>query len=211
MIFLIPFAKYWLFNIMDTGRNVKIIVVGDNNVGKTHLLEKYLSNTFTENKTLTICDFYVKNIFHNEKYIKFYIWDTNGQERFRSVIETFYRNTNFALVVFDLTNKKSFDNVTYWLTKLKEKCNDANCICILMGSKNDLKHSRCVNQSDIDTIIKTHNVKYFETSAKENENIDALFEYIVTLCESNMYEINTKNSIKFKKEKKCRQCKYSCF
>ena len=154
---------------------VKSILIGDTCVGKTSLVNRLLKNSFKEESNVTIgVEFNVKYFEFDGRVVKLQLWDTAGQEIFRSITTNYFRNTVIAFLVFDLTNKRTFNNCKYWIETLKEICGDKTTI-VLLGNKNDLKSSIEVERKDIEKFADEENIIYYETSAKENFKISQAF------------------------------------
>ena len=156
---------------------LKLIVLGDQFSGKSSILRRYKNNDFILNNYSTIgVDFIISDVNHNNNEYKLHIWDTSGQEKFNSIITSYYRNIAVAILVFDLTNLKSFYNLKKWLTNIEYYCNKDVTIKLL-GNKCD--QIKSVSQRDINLLCKDYNIDYFEVSAKDNINIDSVFNNIV--------------------------------
>ena len=154
--------------------NLKILLIGDSTVGKTSILFRYINDEFPECYMSTIgVEYKIKALIINGKKVNLRIWDTSGQERYRSITQNFYRNANGILFVFDITNKESFNNIKIWLTD-SENC-ETKVTKILIGNKIDLKDERKVDMEAIEKFAEKKEMKYFETSAKEGINIDEIF------------------------------------
>lgn len=153
----------------------KTILVGDSNVGKTSLLNKFIYNKFNNTYDVTIgVDLESINLNINDKVIKLQIWDTTGQERFRSIVSSYFRNCAIAFIVFDVENKESFDNAcTYWYSKLREKCNK-NIRLILVGNKCD-SFRRVITEQEVSNRATKLQIDYIEISCKNDINIEKLF------------------------------------
>ena len=152
---------------------IKILLVGDSSVGKTCILLRYSENKFQEQFLSTIgLDFKVKHMVIEDKPIKLQVWDTAGQEQYRTITKSFLRGADGILLVFDLTNQTSFDMVTEWMNSIKENASSTVDI-FLIGNKCDL--DRVVTQDKIDDFQKANNVQYFETSACTGFNIQETF------------------------------------
>lgn len=108
------------------------------------------------------------------KIVKFQVWDTAGQERYRSITQGYYREANGVVLIFDITSKQTFINVSNWINELKQKTEKVKII--LVGNKSDLADIRTVKQEDAAQYAKKIGVKYFETSAKESINILEVFK-----------------------------------
>ena len=115
-----------------------------------------------------------KNIQLKDKIIRIQIWDTAGQESFRSITRSYYKNSTCAFIVYDITFKKTFDNVIIWLNECRDMCYKNILIC-LIGNKIDLEDKREVTFEDGENFAKENNLLFFETSAKNGNNINEIF------------------------------------
>ena len=159
---------------------LKLLLLGDSSVGKTSILLKYISNKFDESSISTVgVDYMDKIIDYNKFKIKLQIWDTSGEEKFRTITKNFYRNADGLLVVFDLTKKESYDHIKSWINEAKE--NNDKLKTILIGNKLDLKDERIVAIDVAKQFAEKNNLKYIETSAKDGTNINELFQAIIDL------------------------------
>ena len=188
---------------------ISISLYGESDVGKTCICYSFLGLEFLDEHLSTVG--IEKNNAEIEiesgETVKLKIWDTAGQERFRSISFNSLRKSNGCIVVFDLTEKSSFEKVTEWLKKIRE--NMPKIPIALFGNKNDLPN-RKVTQEEIDELCKRENLIYFETSAKENKGIKEGFIKISTLACENLGKEdsvergqNLKKDNKNKKKKKC--------
>ena len=161
-------------------RNViKIGMLGDSKVGKTAICNTFMNIEFTDNALSTIgmekLESQIK--LKNGEYIKLVLWDTAGQERFHSLALKTIRTVQGVCVVFDFTCRKSFENVTRWLTEIRENLNNA-CI-ILFGNKCDIEEEKWeVTREEAIKLAKDNNLPFFETSAKLNKGIKEGFDNI---------------------------------
>ena len=158
----------------------KIITVGNSGVGKTSIIKRYIYNTFEDNTLSTVgLDFLLKTItLKNEKEIKLKLIDTGGQEKFRSLSKTYFRNAEGVLFVFALNNEQSFIEIKDWIKMFQDAHNgNPNIPKFLVGNKCDLNEKN-IKQNDIDDFAKDNNLKYVETSAKDNILITELFQEI---------------------------------
>jgi len=152
----------------------KVAIIGDSGAGKSALMVRKCEGEYNEAFISTIgVDFRYQTIPVDKKTIKLQIWDTAGQERFRTITAAYYRNNDVVLIVYDVSNRASFDHVAYWI----EECNRRNnrkYLAFLIGTKCDTNDRRVTTQEGID-FAKKYNLPYFETSAKTGEGVDAAF------------------------------------
>ena len=155
----------------------KLILIGNSGVGKSCILQRYMKHTFEEQYKCTIgVDFLMKTVTINNKTVKLQLWDTAGQEKYKSMVSSYYRGANVALIVFDLTSHESFDSLPLWIENYYKNGPDQKNI-ILIGNKKDLVEERKVTEEEAKIFSETNNMIYFETSAKDGDNIDYLFNY----------------------------------
>ncbi len=153
----------------------KIIVIGDSNVGKTCLLKCYSNRIFSDNYTCTIgVDLLTKSVVINENLIKLQLWDTAGMEKYKHITRSYYRGAHAAIICFDLTNKNSFNSLTRWMKEYSSYHNTNN-IYVIVGNKSDLIDERDVSNEDIIEFVERNKCIYFQTSAKNGDNVDSLF------------------------------------
>jgi small GTP-binding protein len=155
----------------------KLILIGNSGVGKSSILNRYMNKTFEESYKCTIgVDFLMKSIEINGKTVKLQLWDTAGQEKYKSMVASYYRGANVALVVFDITSHESFDSLPLWIENYYKNGPEQKNI-ILIGNKKDMIEERQVTQEEAELFSQTNNMIYFETSAKDGDNIDYVFTY----------------------------------
>ncbi|CAB3402191.1 unnamed protein product [Caenorhabditis bovis] len=158
----------------------KLLIIGDSGVGKSSLLLRFADNTFSENYITTIgVDFKIRTMDIDGQKIKLQIWDTAGQERFRTITSTYYRGTHGVVVVYDVTNGESFGNVKRWLLEIENNCDTVQKV--LVGNKCEAESQRVVLESDARSYADSMNIKFFETSAKEDRNVEPMFQCITRL------------------------------
>lgn len=158
----------------------KLLIIGDSGVGKSSLLLRFADNTFSGNYITTIgVDFKIRTIEVDGERVKLQIWDTAGQERFRTITSTYYRGTHGVIVVYDVTNGDSFANVKRWLHEIDQNCDVVNRI--LVGNKNDDPERKVVLTEDAQRFADQMGIQLFETSAKENINVEEMFNAITRM------------------------------
>lgn len=187
----------------------KLIIIGDTNVGKTCILKKYVNDQFDENNSSTIgVEFLLKDVVIDSTLIKLQIWDTAGQEIFRSVTQTYYRSANGAIVVFDITNEDSFNHLSEWIKDFIDNTGVNNII--IVGNKSDLNNERKVQNEAGKDYAKTQDLQYFETSAKNGDNIESAFEFIAKMIYKKQKRENTAVPIIIKDNKNNKNDKRWC-
>lgn len=158
----------------------KLVVVGDSGVGKSNLLSKYVSNSFSENSKATIgVDLSTKVLRIEGKTVQNQIWDTAGQDRFRAITSAYYRNAVGAVIVFDLTKPKTFENLAKWLREVRENA-EPDINVMIIGNKSDLTGAREVKPETIDDFVTQNRLTYLETSALNGSNVARAFETLIT-------------------------------
>mmetsp|Transcript_9136 Transcript_9136/g.14051 ORF Transcript_9136/g.14051 Transcript_9136/m.14051 type:complete len:217 (-) Transcript_9136:276-926(-) len=154
---------------------VKIIIIGNSGVGKTALLHQYVSGQFIQEHKSTIgADFHTSELVIDNKTITLQIWDTAGQERFQSLGNAFYRGADACILVYDIADRKSFDDLDDWRTKFMNQAsieNREDYPFLLLGNKSDLEQQRQVQRSDGQSYAQSNSMKFYETSAKTGDNI----------------------------------------
>ena len=153
----------------------KLIFLGDQNVGKSSILNRFLNDTFIEEYQATIgLDFQSKNVQIDNQDIHLLLYDTAGQEKFRSLIPMYTRDADIILLVYDITNKESFVNLSLWLKDLTNINFDEAIICIV-ANKIDLNEKRVVNLEEGEKFAEEHDFIFQEISAKTGEGFSELF------------------------------------
>ncbi|OHS95311.1 small GTP-binding protein [Tritrichomonas foetus] len=192
--------------------SLKVVVVGDSGVGKTCLLIRYVRDVFDEESQPTLgVEFMTKIVATDRHRIQLQLWDTAGQELFRSVTRGYYRGSAGALLVFDLTNRDSFENIGRWLQDIRDVAR-SDVVTLLIGNKSDKAgDQRAVSTEEAQEFAKAHNMQYFETSAKTGTNIAESIEACVAVIEKNVddgaYEVTPNNdNIDFPQEQPNKSC-----
>jgi len=154
----------------------KIMLLGEPEVEKTVLAQKFCFDLFNPSERLVIgVDFYVKTIKLLGKKIKLQIWDVGGEERFRFLLSTYCLGANAAMIIYDITNSKTLDQISEWTKIVREKANDIPIM--LVGNKLDLEESRKLNREEGIEIVKKYNLStYSEISTKTGQNVEKSFE-----------------------------------
>ncbi|MEX2721628.1 MAG: GTP-binding protein [Candidatus Wukongarchaeota archaeon] len=164
---------------MSKGKNdvaflFKVIVVGDAATGKTAVTMRWATGTFSESYRMTIgVDFAVKIVEADGKKVKLSVWDTAGQERFSHIRPMYFRGARGSIIVYDVTNKKSFENVGHWLEEVKKHCD--RIPLLLVGNKVDLEVQREVTTREGEGLAEKLGIPFFETSAKTGEVVTKCF------------------------------------
>jgi small GTP-binding protein len=161
---------------------LKILVIGESAVGKSCLLLRYTEDRFQETFMATIgVDFKTKYLRIDDTPVKLQIWDTAGQEKFRSITKAYYRGAHGILVVFDISRRDTFNQTKVWIDSIRDSSGDANPIdVILIGNKCDLE--RQVPRDEAEALAKQFQIEYFETSAKESTNVETAFRTLATMA-----------------------------
>ena len=155
----------------------RICLIGNICVGKTSLLARYADNSFKESYANTIgVDFRVITLKYKDIIAKVHIWDTAGNERFKSITINYYRSSHGFIYVYDITSKESFENLDIWINLTNENCG-TNAINFLVGNKSDLEKEREVTKEEGEEFAKKYDLIFIETSAKNNDNVGKLFEF----------------------------------
>ena len=192
------------YNIIPT---FKISIVGDSSIGKSCLIYRYVENKFDDFSLPTVgLDFFSKKInIHGEEY-KLHIFDMAGQERFRSIVTSYYRRNNGIILAFDITNKESFDNLKRWVSEI-DKYSDTNVCLVLIGTKLDMGEKREVFYSDAMDYANCLKINYYEVSSKDNINVEKIFIDLVGQIKLILeIKTETEKSIKLNSVRKSKYC-----
>ncbi|XP_076469482.1 ras-related protein Rab-43-like [Babylonia areolata] len=154
----------------------KIVLIGDAGVGKTCIVQRFKSGTYTEKHGSTIgVDFTMKTLNIDGKLVKLQIWDTAGQERFRTITQSYYRSANGVIIAYDITKHSSFESLPRWMEDVQKYAGN-NIVQLLVGSKCDQDQLREVRKEEAATMAKElQMLDFIETSAKDNTNVDEAF------------------------------------
>lgn len=156
----------------------KLVILGDEAVGKTSIISRFMYDKFGSDYKVTIgIDFVSKTMYLDDRIVRLQLWDTAGQERFRSLIPSYIRDSAVAIVVYDVANRASFLNTHQWIADVRAEGNDV--IICLVGNKADLHDKRQVSTEEGEKKAEDAGCLFMETSAKEALNIKSLFR---TIC-----------------------------
>mmetsp|Transcript_6216 Transcript_6216/g.5338 ORF Transcript_6216/g.5338 Transcript_6216/m.5338 type:complete len:220 (+) Transcript_6216:23-682(+) len=174
----------------------KLLLIGNSGVGKSCILMRYADNSFTENFFNTIgVDFKIKTIALNDQVIKMQIWDTAGQDRFRTLTSTYYRGAHGIIIVYDVTNRDSFDNVRQWLQEIDNFASES-VNKLLIGNKCDLEEQRVVTHEEGIELSKKFDMPFLEVSAKNSTHVDTTFNTIASEIQTRFVEEKKKKGTK---------------
>lgn len=162
-------------SLMDNDLLFKMLIIGESGVGKSCLLIRYADDQFSDCYISTIgVDFKIRTIEMDGKVIKLNMWDTAGQERFKTITKTFYRGAHGVILVFDVTDLESFQNLRNWIKDV-EMFGGHQVAKLLVGNKSDLKDKRVVSYEAAQEFANTMGMPYLETSAKTATNVEQAF------------------------------------
>ena len=188
---------------------LKIILLGETSVGKSSIIKRYSDNKFEDIFISTIgVDLIEKEITINGHKIILNIMDTSGQERFKSLSKTYIRASDGIIFVYDITNEESFKAINTWIKLADDQ--EEGFQAILVGNKIDLKDLREITKDEMNDFAEKNNLKCFETSAKENINIELIFKTIAELiCTNSPDKLNKKSKnqkLKIEDSSKKKKC-----
>ena len=166
---------------MNYDQKCQFIIIGDATVGKTSILNRFSDGTFNSNYLATVgLENITKDEIIDDKTIRIKIWDTAGQERYQSLAKSFYRNAEGVILVYDVTNLKTYENLKFWLQSIKNNmvADMGEIPIIIIGNKIDCDE-REVKREEAEKFWKGQGYPYFETSAKTGENIDMTIKFLV--------------------------------
>jgi len=173
----------------------KYIIIGDPSVGKSNLLMKFAHNKFTDEYQTTIgVEFGAKNIQLNDQIYRIQIWDTAGQENFRSITRAYFKNCVCAMIVYDITCRKSFEHIQNWLQDVHDQ-SPKTVLTILIGNKIDLEDKRAISTDEGQEYATQNGLIFMETSAKTGEGVEEIFkisaEEIEKKMKQNYYDLKS--------------------
>ena len=175
----------------------KIILLGDTTVGKTSLIVRYCDSKFNENCLSTIgVDTKTKYVKYNDKKIELEIWDTAGQEKFKSLAKNCYKGADGIILIYDITQKKTFHNIKNWYNDIKDSINISKVAIIIVGNKSYLPNVE-VNKEISEKFCEQYNLQLIETSCKDNINIEETFNSLI----ENMIKLDSDYKQQLKKRR----------
>lgn len=181
---------------------LKLIIIGESNVGKTNINDRFVSDTFSLNSKSTIgVDFKTKKCtLLNGEVVKVQLWDTAGQERYRAITNSYFRNTHGIVVVYDITNCESFNKVSYWIETIKNNSTSDSKI-LLLGNKYDLNYKRQISYNEGKQLAEKHKMLFGEVSAMENlqyetcSTIELLYDQLIASIVEQLNDLKKTNQI----------------
>ena len=172
---------------------IKILILGESTVGKTNILTMFMDKKFNPNHmTTTGIDLKTTNIELKNKKIRIQIWDTCGQEKYKSITKNLFLKVQGILAVYDITNRNSFSNLKNWIKSVKSDVNHSKLLII--GNKSDLEEQREVPKNEAIEYAKEENIEYLETSCKTGENIN---KAITLICEEIIKDSSFEKDVSF--------------
>ena len=161
----------------DTELVYKILLLGDSEVGKSCFLMRYSDNIFVENYITTIgLDYKLKYVqLDSGETIKVQLWDTAGQDRYRTIAKNYYKGSHGILLLYDITKENSFENIREWVQNIREEVYE-KAIIFLIGNKIDKKNERKITTEQGQKLAAEYNLPFFEASAKSGENVEEIFK-----------------------------------
>ena len=166
---------------MSFDRKVQLLVIGDAAVGKTSILSRFAQDKFSPQYLATLgIDFFTKDVMIDKEIIHIKIWDTAGEERYRSLTKGFFKNGEGIIIVYDVTNRNSFESLKFWIDSIENNNNLENkkMPAVILGNKIDIS-DRQVNENEAEEFAKSRNYKYFEVSAKSGNGVDESIKYLI--------------------------------
>ena len=182
----------------------KILLLGDSTVGKTCFLLRYTDDTFLDLHMATIgLDYRLKTmILDDQKIVKVQLWDTAGQDKFRAITRNYYKGARGIILIYDVTNIKSYENIKKWINEIKEEISEKVTI-VLIGNKIDNEKERKISKEQGEQLAQEYNVAFFETSAKSGVGInESVFYLVKKIVEADPEALKKGKKLKIKNPKK---------
>ena len=193
----------------DSDITIKLLLIGNAFVGKTLIVQKFIDNTFSKSTVSTIgVDLQSKILDINGKKVKYLIWDTAGEDRMKTMTYAYYRGCHVILIVYDVTIRKSFENVTTWV-ECVDKFAKTNVLRILVGNKTDLEDQRVISTEEGKKLAEENGLKYYEISAKTMTGLMEMFEDVAKEYVQ-IYEQKAIKNFQLKKTKEAKAKRKCC-
>ncbi|EIM24273.1 GTP-binding protein ryh1 [Wallemia mellicola CBS 633.66] len=190
-------------------KKFKLVFLGEQSVGKTSLITRFMYDTFDKTYQATIgIDFLSKTMYLDDRTIRLQLWDTAGQERFRSLIPSYIRDSSVAVVVYDVSNKNSYDNTSKWIEEVKQERGD-DVIIVLVGNKVDLSEKE-VNNDQVKEYCDNNGILFIETSAKSGFNVKQLFKRIALALPASEQDNSQNDNVKIQVDNQQADQQSSC-
>ena len=182
---------------------IKLLIVGDSSVGKSNILLRFSRNVFDPGHQATLgIEFANKHIFYNNIDYLVQVWDTAGQENFRSVTRAYYKASAVAMVVYDITSEESFQNIQSWIKDCKDLA-PKTVQLILIGNKSDLEENRVITKERGEELARENRMLFFETSALNGNGVEEAFQKSIELVDqkirSGFYDLSNSSNQGIKK------------
>ena len=189
----------------DSELVLKILLLGDSEVGKSCFLMRYSENVFIENYITTIgLDYKLKTIkLDSGKTIKVQLWDTAGQDKYRTIAKNYYKGSHGILLLYDITKQSSFDNIREWVRDIREEVSQ-KAIIFLIGNKIDMEEKRKIPKEKGEELAEEFKIPFFEASAKSGENVDEVFKALYNKISEIYGELERERGSKLIKKQKTR-------
>ena len=195
---------------MNYDDKCQILIIGNSVVGKTSILTKYTTKTYNENYIATVgLDFFTKDEKIDDKTIRVKIWDTAGQERYKAITKCFFQRAQGIIIVFDVTNKKSFDDLKIWIDSIRSQSKLTedleNMPIIIIGNKIDIP-KRVIDKETALNFSKEQNFDYYETSGKTGQGVDNAIKDLVKKVMVYISKKNGRDNLKLSENSQKRKC-----
>ena len=195
-------------HLIEIPKSYKLVILGDSAVGKSCIVSRFTKNHFDDFQESTIgASFATIELEVDNRQIKYEIWDTAGQERYRSLAPMYYRGAKFAVIVYDITSKISFEGAKSWINEMLNHGN-SECILILVGNKSDLESNRSVSEEEGKNFADESNILFIEVSAKTSKNIKNIFINLAKELPEEEEEPIVRQNLIYQKPKRTSKC---CF
>jgi Ras-related protein Rab-8A len=188
---------------------VKVLILGDTSVGKTNFLLRFTENSFMENHLATIgFDYKSKLLTINDKTVKMQVWDTAGQERFMAITKNLFLRVQGVILMFDVTQPITYNNVEKWLKSIKEN-SDEKISIVLVGNKVDIGNNR-VQYEEAKRLADEYEISYFEASAKNGTNVNEVFTDIALKIMTKYEKLMNNSNLVLKEQDDANERKGCC-